>query len=394
MPPLNPHPPRNAHPLLSASRRRFLQLSGAAFSGALLTNCARNIGSAESSPAASPAATGDTNSPAADNTLYIYSWSTYIDNGLLEEFEKQTGIKVIADIYDSNETMLAKLQAGGGGQYSVIYPSDYMVEEMIGLNLLTELDTSRLPSTADLFKQWQSPPYDPGNKHSIPFAWGTTGLIYNAELLNPAPTDWSYLWANKSKLSRKMTLLNDVREVMGFALKSLGYSNSTKDPKQIEAAYRKLAELKPAVNSFTTDGWKQQILVGDLALAHAYSVDAIGVIKDAKTSNPDLKLNYVVPKSGATVWTDTMAIPKSAPNVDAAYAWMTFMLENESGAKAFDTLKVATPNKKTKSLMSAELQNNPNLFPSESVLAKCEVLANLGDAADIYDKFWTQLTSA
>lgn len=381
------NPSRNSRSVwsMSNSRRRFLQLSSAALAGSVLTNCARNIASTgTASPAASPAAAG---ASAEGSTLSIYSWSTYVPEEVLKLFEQDTKIQVIADIYDSNETMLAKMQAGGGSQYSVIFPSDYMVEQMIELDMLTELDKSRLPALTDLYPQWQDPPYDPGNKHSIPLTWGTTGLVYNAEELGDVK-DWDFLWENKRKLSRKITLLNDVREVMGLSLKMLGFSNSTQNPKEIEAAYKKLAELKPAVSAFITDGWREQILSGDILISHAFSVDAIDVL----TENP--KLKYLVPQSGATVWTDTMVIPKTAPNVDAAYTWISYMMEPESAAKVMGKIGLASPNRETKALLPAEVKNNPNIFPADSVLAKCEPLATVGDALEIYDRYWTQLTSA
>lgn len=368
-----------------ASRRRFLQLSSAAFSGVLLSNCARNIGTTGSSSATDSA----TSSPSSgDNTLHVYTWSAYIDEDLLKGFEQNTGIKVIADVYDSNETMLARMQAGGGSQYSIVYPSDYMVELMIEEEMLLEIDQDRVPGYADLLDQWQDPPYDPGNQYSVPYTWGTTGLVYNKELVKKPITDWSDLWERKSELSRRMTLLNDVREVMGMALKMLGFSNSTQDPKEIEAAYKKLQELKPAINAFTTDGWRDQMAVGDLAVAHAYSVDGIDMVLE----NPQLE--YVVPSSGATVWTDTIAIPKTAPNVDAAYKWIEYSVEPQTAAKNLGRLKLPTPNQKTLTLLPKELVENPDLFPPEEILAKCEVLANVGEAVDIYDRYWTQLTSA
>jgi spermidine/putrescine transport system substrate-binding protein len=369
-------------------RRQFLQLSTAALSGIVLSNCARNLTDVGASPAtsASPAAGGNS----ADNkTLHIYTWSTYTDDQLLKDFQAKTGIKVIADIYDSNETMLAKIQAGGGAAYSVIYPSDYMVTQMVQLKLLASLDQSRLPSVSDFFNQWKDPAYDPNNEHSYPFTWGTTGIIYNPEMLNPGPTDWQYLWDHKndSKLKRHMTLLNDQREVFGIALKSLGYSSSTKDPNQIKAAYQKLVQLKPAILSFNTDGWRDQILAGDLSLAQVYSSDAINVISE------NSKFKYVIPSSGTTVWTDTIVIPKSAPNVDAAYQWINYVLSPETASPVISRLKLSTPNQKVRQLLPDSLKNNPGLFPSEKLLAKCEVIAPVGDATDLYDRYWTELTS-
>ncbi|GAB4132902.1 MAG: spermidine/putrescine ABC transporter substrate-binding protein PotD [Cyanobacteria bacterium J069] len=377
---------RSPKRITSSSRRRFLQLSGAAFSGVLLSNCARNIGTAGSS--ASPDSSTASPPAGGDDTLYVYGWSAYIDETLLKDFEQETGIKVVADIYDSNETMLARMQAGGGSQYSIIYPSDYMVEQMIEADMLLEIDQDRVPGYADLLEQWQDPPYDPGNTFSIPYTWGTTGLIYNKELVTKPIVDWEDLWERKSELSRKMTLLNDVREVMGVALKMLGYSNSTQDPKEIEAAYKKLQELKPVINSFTTDGWRDQMAVGDLAVAHAFSVDGVDMVLENDA------LDYVVPASGATVWTDTIAIPKTAPNVEAAYKWIEYSNAPETAVKNLGRLKLPTPNQKTLALLPKDLTDNTDLFPPESVLAKCEVLANVGEAVDIYDRYWTQLTSS
>ncbi len=362
---------------LSSSRRRFLQLSTAALAGTALTNCARNL---------STGGTSEQVSGSDADTLHVYSWSAYIDDDLVQRFEEETGINVIFDIYDSNETMLARLQAGGGSQYSVIYPSDYMVEIMTELDLLTPLEGDRLPATTDLFDQWQSPAYDPGNEFSYPYAWGTTGLIYNEAELGEVE-DWDFLWDNQSDLSRQMTLLNDVREVMGMSLKSLGYSNNTTDPDEIEEAYEKLVELRPAISSFTTDGWRDQIVVGDLLVAHAYSVDAIDIMGE----NPDLQ--YVVPSSGATVWTDGVVIPSTAPNVEAAYAWLNYILEPETAAPILSRLQFATPNKLAFEKMPEALKSDVTLFPPDNVLANCEELGDIGDAADLYDRYWTQLSS-
>jgi spermidine/putrescine transport system substrate-binding protein len=333
--------------------------------------------------------TGGTSEQASGSdadTLHVYTWSAYVDDDLVQRFEEETGIEVIFDIYDSNETMLARLQAGGGSQYSVIYPSDYMVEIMMELDLLTPLESDRLPSTSDLFDQWQSPAYDPGNEFSYPYAWGTTGLIYNEAELGDVE-DWDFLWDNQSDLSRQMTLLNDVREVMGMSLKSLGYSNNSTDPDEIEEAYEKLVELRSDINSFTTDGWRDQIVVGDLLIAHAYSVDAIDIIGE----NPDLQ--YVVPSSGATVWTDGVVIPSTAPNVEAAYAWLNYILEPETAAPILSRLQFATPNKLAFDKMPEALKSDVTLFPPDDVLANCEELGDIGDAADLYDRYWTQLTS-
>jgi spermidine/putrescine transport system substrate-binding protein len=370
--------------LMYPSRRRFLQFSAAALSSIALSNCQR-------SNSEDNATSSDTNSTAAppnsSEPLHIYTWADYFNEDVYKRFTEQTGIQVVTDVYDANETMLAKMQAGGGKQYSIIYPSDYMVKQMIELNLLTEIDQSRLKGMENLLDKWQSPPYDPNNAHSIPVSWGTTGFIYNTDVLNPGPEDWNYLWQEQSKFSSRITLLDDVREVMGATLKSLGYSYNSTNPAQLEEAYKKLRELKPAIASFQSFGWEDQLNAGDLVMSMTYSIIGNALPVD----NP--KLKYVIPQSGTSVWTDTMVIPTSAPNPDAAYAWINFMLDPDNAAYAVNQLTFATPNKVAFEKLPNELKENVTLFPTSDMLAKCEGIASVGNATDLYDKYWTELKS-
>lgn len=294
----------------------------------------------------------------------------------------------MVDVFDSNETMLAKLQAGGGGAYSVIYPSDYMVRRMIDLKLLKELDPTRLRGLNQLFPRFQNPVYDPNNRHSVPFGWGTTGLLYNSKKLAVAPVDWRDLWVHQQELSKRITLLNDVREVMGATLRMLGYSYNSQDESQIKQAYEQLKVLKPAIAAFDTDAWQNQILAGDLLVAMCYSSDAIQVIK----ADPNLK--YVIPSSGSSLWTDTMVIPATASNLDGAYAWLNHILQPTVAAQMCQRLSFATPNEQAVAQLPPQVRNNSNIFPPESILQKCERIAPLGKFAEVYDRYWTQLTSS
>ncbi|MBD0267267.1 MAG: spermidine/putrescine ABC transporter substrate-binding protein [Cyanobacteria bacterium Co-bin8] len=363
-------------PGVRTGRRHFLKLSAGALSGLMLSNCRRGLSDVQ--------AGGDGRS----DLLEIYSWAAYTDDEVIRAFQDQTGIEVRVTLYDSNETMLAKLQAGGGGSFSIVYPSDYAVQEMLSLEMLAPLDKSQIQGLDNLLPNWVNPGYDPDNAHSVPFAWGTTGLVYNRQSLNPPPTDWDYLWQSRADLTRQVTLLNDVREVMGAALKSLGYSYNSTNPQEIEAAYQRLVEIRPTLASFTTDAWQDQILAGDLAVAMGYSSDAIAVRED----DPDLV--YIVPDSGASLWTDTMAILKTAPNPEAAYAWINFQLDPQNAARNVEKFNFATPVRPAIELLPPELQANQNLFPSEEVLSRCESIAPVGDAVDLYDRYWTMLTSA
>ncbi|MBE9007855.1 spermidine/putrescine ABC transporter substrate-binding protein [Fortiea sp. LEGE XX443] len=358
------------------NRRHFLQ-NLAVISSLSLTGCGWRLANVR-------AATKSTRT----DKLYIYTWTQYSDKKLLQTFSTQTGLQVLVDPYDSNEVMLAKLLAGGGSAYSVIYPSDYMVQKMVEKNLLTELNHDRLIGLDNLFPQFKNPSYDPNNCYSLPFNWGTTGLIYNSEILKKIPEDWDYLWQNREILNKRITLLNDVREVMGAVLRMLGYSYNSKDEDELKQAYNKLQELKPAIASFDTDAWQNQILAGDLVLSMCYSADAIRVIKE----NP--KFKYVIPRSGSSLWTDTIVVPKSAPNSDGAYAWINFILQPDIAAIISQRLNISTPNNAGFEQLPNKLKDNKNLFPEAALLEKCERITPLGDFEEVYERYWTQLTSS
>lgn len=360
-------------------RRKFLQASTAAFSGLALSSCGWKL--ADVKAAGKP-------SPSDKKSLDIYTWSGYIDDDLLMRFTDETGIRVRATVFGSNEEMLAKIQAAGGGDYSVIYPSDYKVSEMAKLGLIRELDHSRLKGLESLYPRFQNPSADPGLRYSVPIAWGTTVLIYNAQKLKPPPEDWSYLWQHQQELSKRITLLDDVREVMGATLKMLGYSYNSTDLSQLQQAYEKLVQLKPAIASFTTDAWQTQILAGDLLLAMCYSSDASKVVRE----NKDLR--YIIPSSGSSVWMDTMVIPQTARNPEGAYAWINFMLQPDVAAQICERLSFATPNLVAFNQLPPKISSNPGLFPPDSLLKKCESVALVGKFTEVYDSYWTRLRSS
>ncbi|MDB9313658.1 spermidine/putrescine ABC transporter substrate-binding protein [Spirulina sp. CS-785/01] len=359
-------------------RRQFIQTATTAFAGLSVSGCGWTLASVNPTPS----------NQGSSDELYIYTWAGYTDSDLLRRFQEATGIRAVADVFDSNEAMLARLQASGGGGYSIIYPSDYMVQKMVELDLLLELDQSQLVGLERLFERFQNPSYDPQNRHSLPLSWGTTGLIYNRKLLPDLPQDWDYLWEHKEALNKRMTLLNDVREVMGASLRSQGYSYNSTNPAEIKAAYEKLRELKPAIASFTSDAWRNQILTGDLLIAMCYSSDANEVMRE----NPDLE--YVLPLSGSSVFVDTLVIPRSAPNIKGAYAWMNFMLKPEIAAQICQRLSFSVPNKEAFAMLPPEIQNNPSLFPPDPAISRCEGLVPVSqEISELYDRYWTRLTS-
>jgi spermidine/putrescine transport system substrate-binding protein len=360
-------------------RRQFLQTAGVTLSGFGLSSCGWTLASVSDAPV----------TPDSTDTLYIYTWAGYTDNDLLARFKAETGYTAIADVFDSNEAMLARLQASGGGGYSILYPSDYMVQKMKALGMLLPLERSRIVGLERLFARFQNPQYDPENRYSIPVSWGTTGLIYNRKKLAEIPQDWDYLWENKDKLAKRFTLLNDVREVMGAVLKSLGYSYNATDRDRLRQAYEKLQNLKPAIASFTSDAWRNQILTGDLWLAMCYSADANEVMRESDD------LAYVLPLSGSCVATDALVIPRTAPNPEGAYAWINFMLQPDVAAQICQRLSFATPNALAFEQLPETLQHNTSLFPPDPAIGRCEEIAPVSDEiGEVYDRYWTLLTSS
>ncbi len=358
-------------------RRRFLQGAAAVMAGLAASNCRQNL--------SGPSAGGG----GGDGALHIYTWANYTDDRLADAFTERTGIPVVVDIFDSNEVMLTRMQAGGGDAYSILYPSDYMVSEMIELDLLTELDQSRIVGLDNLKAQWVNPAYDPNNVHSVPFNWGTTGLLYNRDVTPDSPIDWDFLWENQNALSRRITLLDDMRETLGATLKSLGYSYNSNNPAEIEAAYNRLLELQPYIAAFKTTGFENELLGGDLSVSMAYSSDGIELTLE------DDRIEYVIPASGSSLWTDTLAIPVTAPNLDAAYQWINFSLEPEVASAAVERLYFATANQAAFDLLPNAIKENPNLYPDDEILAKSEGIVAVDAAStNLFDQFWTEVTSA
>jgi len=374
------------------SRRKFLRQTAYATSALASASTLAACGIFENSPQETGAGGEDVERPVNQDkgTLYIYGWATYVNNQeVLEEFTKETGIKVVGDAYDSNEVMLAKLEASGGRSgYSVIYPSDYMVTQMRDLKLLAPLNKKLLPNIKNIAANYLELPHDRGAVFSIPVSLGTTGIAYNVEavksIIGEEPTDWNYLWEHQEKL--RITLVNDPREVMGMALHILGDSYNTKEPEKIEAAFQKLRGLMPAIANFTTDAWRDPLASGDLVMCMAFSGDAISLARQ----NPNIK--YILPNSGTSIWTDTVAIPRGASNIEGAHAWINYVMKPEVAAKISDSNSFGTTNKIAKTMIPDDLKAIKTLEPSEAFIVKSDRIAKLDPAIlQIYEGFWTRL---
>ena len=377
---------------MSISRRKFLRQTAYATSALASASTLAACGIFDKTPQADESGKDEVVRPVTQDkqTLYLYGWSTYVNNTeVLEGFTKQTGIKVVGDAYDSNEVLLSKLEASGGRSgYSIIYPSDYMVTQMRDLKLLAPLNKKLLPNLNNIANNYLDLPHDRGAVFSIPISLGTTGIAYNVKAVNSIigeePTDWNYLWEHKSKL--RITLVNDPREVMGMALHTLGNSYNTKEPIKIEQAFQKLRELMPAIANFTTDAWRDPLASGDLMMCMAFSGDAISLARQ----DPNIK--YILPNSGTSIWTDTIAIPRGSSNIEGAHAWINYVMKPEIAAKISNANSFGTTNKLAKSMIPEDLKVMKALEPNEAMISKSDRITKLDDkVSEIYNGFWTRL---
>ena len=305
------------------------------------------------------------------DTLTIYNWGEYIDPDLIDAFEEETGIHVIYETFDSNEAMYTKVQQGGSS-YDIAVPSEYMIEKMMEDDMLIELDHSLLPNLKNIDPYFLDLPFDPGNKYSIPYFWGTVGIVYNA---NEVPEDltfdsWEDLW--DERLQGKVFLVDSSREVMGMGLNSLGYSLNLKDDKALREATDKLVELIPNVKAILGDEITPLMINNEATVALTWS----GQAADMMWENEEL--TFAVPKEGSNLWFDNMVIPKTSQNIEGAHAFINFMLDAENGAQNADYVGYSTPNTAAWALMDEEVITDERFYPSEELRARLEVYENLG----------------
>jgi spermidine/putrescine transport system substrate-binding protein len=355
---------------MSLTRRDFLKRSAAIALGApLLSSCTGTAGGAGSS-----------------KRLNIFSWADYVAPDTVSNFEKQFGIEVTYDTFASNETLLARLEAGSV-EYDIIVPTNYVISKMIRAKILQPLDHARLPNYKYMMERFRHLSYDPGNQYAIPYTFGTTGIAYNKDAFRAAgqagPTDWDSFW--DPRFSGRMTLLEDARETIGFALKRKGHSYNSVDAAQITAACHDLESQKKYVMCYTSDQVIVYLSSGDAQLSLAFSGDA----HIAARSNDSV--GYIIPASGSSMWFDNMCIPASAPHVESAYKWINYILEPQVGADLTNYTYFPVPNIAAAALIKPELRDDKTLYLPEAVMDKCDEISDIGDGIFLYDRAWTEL---
>jgi spermidine/putrescine transport system substrate-binding protein len=304
------------------------------------------------------------------NTLTIYNWGDYIDPELITEFEEQSGLKVIYQTFDSNEAMMTKV-AQGGTTFDVAIPSEYAISKMKEDDLLIPLDHDKLPNMKYIDERFMDLPFDPGNEYSIPYFWGTVGIVYNPDMLDGRKlTSWNDLW--DERLRNQILLVDGAREVIGMGLNSLGYSLNDTNEEHLQEAKRKLAALTPNVKAIVGDEIKMLIAGEEAAVGVVWSGDAAEMMWENE------KLDYVVPKEGSNLWFDNMVIPRTARNIDGAHAFINFMLNPEVAARNAEYVGYSTPNAAALELLPEEISGDERFYPDAVLTAKLEVYENLG----------------
>lgn len=316
--------------------------------------------------------------------LNVFNYGDYINEDLISKFEEETGIDVIYNTYESNEIMYQKVK-NSPGTYDLIFPSDYMVEKMIKEDMLEKIDFNNIPNFKYIGEDFKNLSYDPSNEYSIPYMWGTIGIIYDADIVDEEIDSWDALWDPKYK--GEIFMFDSIRDTLAISLAKLGYSINSTNQEELDEAVNELIKQKPLVQSYVMDEVKDKMINGEAIFATVYSGDAIYIQEEA----PDLNLQYVVPKEGSNKWFDVMVIPKGAKHKTEAEQFINFLSEPENAAENVDYIGYATPNMGAYELLDEETQEDETVYPSEEVLDKCEIFIDLGNKIKLYDDAWLKV---
>ena len=321
-----------------------------------------------------------------EKVLNLYNWSDYVAKSTIPNFQKQTGITVTQDYFSSNEELLAKLQAGGTG-YDVIVPSDYMISIMIKSDVLEPLDMSKIPNFKNVGENYKGLPYDPDNQYSVPYQWGTTGILYNKKRLGKLEPSWDPMWDPDSK--GMIGMLNDERETPGAALYKLGYSVNATKKEQLDEAEAELKKQKPLLRGyFDSTQNRPAVINGDLLLGHVFSGDAFLAMAQ------DDDLDYLIPEPAATRWTDNMAIPKGAEHPDNAHKFINYILGAKAGAALSNYTYYNTPNQAALPMIDNALKDLPGYELGASVFDRLQIIEDVGATTREYSTLFTSVKSS
>ena len=366
-----------------------ISMAGLTAASALLSGCGAsgNTGASGTDSAASGSADG--------GELYVYNWGEYIDEDVISQFEEETGITVVYDLFETNEEMYPVIEAGAVN-YDVVCPSDYMIQKMRENDLLAELNFDNIPNIDQIDPAYMemSQAFDPENKYSVPYCWGTVGILYNTKLLEelgvPAPTKWADLW--DERLSGEILMQDSVRDAFMVALKKDGYSMNSESRDELEQAKQELIDQKPLVQAYVIDQVRDKMIGGEAAVGVIYSGEMLYIQDEVANLGLDYDLEYVIPEEGTNLWLDSWVIPKNAKNKENAEKWIDFMCRPEIAKANFEYITYPTPNKGAFELLDEDMQNNKAVFPDIDSLKDSEVYKYLGDDTDaVYNELWKEV---
>jgi spermidine/putrescine transport system substrate-binding protein len=335
-------------------------------------------------------ACGKSNQP----TIYVYNWGEYIDPDIYDLFEEETGIKVKLNTFVQNEDMYPVIKTGSV-QYDVVCPSDYMIKKMIDEDMLSEINYDNVPNIKyiDPLYLESASEFDPGNKFSVPYAWGTVGILYNKTMIDTEIDSWEALfdkeYMEKHGYAGEVLMIESVRDAFGIALTYLGYDLNSTNVDEIEEAKQLLQSQFPLVDAYVVDQVRDKMIGGENPIGVIYSGEAIYTQRE----NPDLE--YVVPKEGSNVWIDGWVIPKNAKNKEYAEQWINFLLKPEIALMNFEYIGYSTPNAGARDLIEDEdIRNSTIAFPDSTVLDRCKTYLYLGEEMEaLYLQKWNEVKS-
>ena len=314
----------------------------------------------------------------------LYVWSAYIPEQSLRRFEQESGIRLNFSTFDSNEALLEKLQSGVA-DYDVVVPSDYMVGVLIRLNLLRQVDLTRVPNFQNIGARFKNLYYDPGNRYSVPFLWSTTGIGFNKKKIPEKVDSWSILWDERYK--GRILMLDDAREAFGAALKWKGHSINTTEREILLEARDLLHQQKPLLQAYNSTSFDELLLAGDAWIVHGWSGNLAMVMEQTKD------LDFVIPKEGSILAVENFCIPAASAHPEEAHAFINFMLDAKVGAEITNFSYYPNTNEAAKAYIKPEILNNPVCYQDEQTLSRCEFIRDLGPAAQLLDRYWTEIKS-
>jgi spermidine/putrescine transport system substrate-binding protein len=315
-------------------------------------------------------------------TLKLLNWGDYIEQSVIDRFEDEYGIDVNYIPVTSNEEMYVSLTTEGA-DYDLVIPSDYLVERLIREDMLRKINFSNIPNIKNIDKKFLNKEYDPTGEYSVPYTWGTVGILYNKTMITEPVTSWNIMW--DEKYAGKIYMYNSMRDSIGATLKKLGYSLNTRDESQVREAVEELKKQKPLVKSYGTDELRDSMIGGSGAMWLTYSGDAVYCMQQ----NEDLE--FSVPEEGSNLFFDCMVIPKSAKNPEAAEKFINFLLQPDVAKINTEYIGYSTPNAEALKILDEKFLANNAFNPEDDVIARCEVFGDLGEFTQVYSDAWQEV---